>query len=188
MTDAQRARIVQVLWPQAPGPARSVWALLDGARDPAVYRLLLESRLEFLSLYRQPVAAALERVSPQMVELLPGHRFVDRLLDAAWGRSWGIFVTIDDASNLRHHLRKLLKVRDPAGRTLLFRYYDPRVLRTYLPTCRVDELEQVFGPIDAIVAEAEGGTAALRYTFDGLRLQMRMHPVREVEAAADARP
>lgn len=188
MTDEQRTRIVQALWPDGAGPARSVWALLDSARDPAIYRLLLESRLEFLGLYRPPVAPVLERVSPQMIELLPGHRFAARLLDAAWGRSWGIFITIDDASNLRHHLRKLLKVRDPRGRTLLFRYYDPRVLRTYLPTCRVDELEQVFGPIDAIVAEGEGGEVALRYTFDGVKLHTRAHPVNGVEAAAETAP
>ena len=79
-------------------------------------------------------------------------------------------------------------MRDPQGRTLLFRYYDPRVLRTYLPTCRADELEQIFGPIDALVAEAAGGEAALRYTFDGVKLHTRVQPVPGVDAAAEATP
>jgi len=34
---------------------------------------------------------------------------------------------------LRKHLRGFLRVRDEAGRRLIFRYYDPRVLRVYLP-------------------------------------------------------
>jgi hypothetical protein len=33
---------------------------------------------------------------------------------------------------------------------LLFRYYDPRVLRVYLPSCRPSELETVFGPVVSV--------------------------------------
>ena len=90
-----------------------------------------------------------------------------------WGKSWGIFVRIEDSSNLRYHLRTFLRVRDESGRNLLFRYYDPRVLRSYLPTCRADELKTVFGPIDTYIAESEDGQSLIEFRFDGSALQER---------------
>jgi hypothetical protein len=90
-----------------------------------------------------------------------------------WGESWGIFVRMNDPSNLRYHLRTFLRVRDEPGRTLLFRYYDPRVLRVYLPTCRPDELKAVFGPIDSYLTEGEDGQSVIEFEFDGSQLQER---------------
>ncbi len=63
----------QALWPAA-SRGQSVWAVLDCARSPAVYRALLESRLEFLCLYSGKLARELEVVAPHIVELLPQHR------------------------------------------------------------------------------------------------------------------
>ncbi|MDE2396868.1 MAG: DUF4123 domain-containing protein [Burkholderiales bacterium] len=166
MNAQQREAIVQALWPQAAARRRGVWGVLDCARDPWIYPALVESRLEFLCLYSGRLAPALERVAPQLVELHPGNRFTARWLDEGWGRSWGILVRIEDPSNLRHHLRKFLKVRDEQGRSLLFRYYDPRVLRAYLPTCTADELRALFGPIDSFLAETAAGDGLVEF---GLR-------------------
>ena len=121
----------------------------------------------------QVTARRLELAAPHMVELLPGHGFTDRLLDEGWGRSWGVFVTIPDPTILRRHLRRFLKVRDEAGRSLLFRFYDPRVLRVFLPTCRPDELAQLYGPITSYVAEGEKGATLLEFRYDGARLLTR---------------
>ena len=178
MTDKQHARTAQAaLWPTGGLPQPGVWAVLDCARDPSIYRALLESRLEFRCLYSGRLPAELERVAPQLVELLPGHRLADRLLTEAWGQSWGIFLKIGDPSALRHHLRKFLKVRDDDGRSLIFRYYDPRVLRTYLPTCRPDELETIFGPVAAFLTEDESGEALIEFSRQGGRLVDRRHRV-----------
>jgi hypothetical protein len=38
---------------------------------------------------------------------------------------------------------------------MVFRYYDPRVLRVYLPTCVTAELRTVFGPIECFWTESE---------------------------------
>jgi hypothetical protein len=71
---------------------------------------------------------------------------------------------------LRRHLKGLLMVKDYKGRRLLFRYYDPRVLRVYLPTCWPAELEAVFGPVKAYLLEgAEEGTV-VQYRVDDGRL------------------
>lgn len=58
---------------------------------------------------------------------------------------------------LRRHLRTLLRVRDEAGRTLMFRFYDPRVLRAYLPTCTSSEWQSVFGPVHQLICSAADG-------------------------------
>jgi len=71
---------------------------------------------------------------------------------------------------LRKHLREFLVVRDAAGRRLVFRYYDPRVLRVYLPTCTTDELRTVFGPIDTFWMEGEDPAEMVEFVFDGRKL------------------
>lgn len=184
MDAATRESITAALWPAGGRYPRSVWALLDLARDHRIRGILLESRLEFLCLYAGRLPRELEVVAPHMVELLPGHRLVHRLLEEGWGHSWGVFVTIQDPTNLRRHLRRLLKVRDEAGRSLLFRFYDPRVLRAYLPTCRTDELAQVFGPIASYLTEGEDGAAFIEFRFDGHRLLSSSTPLPRITAAA----
>ena len=173
--NARREAIERLLWPQQRGSSPlGVWALLDLARDPRIHAALIESRLEYLCLYEGRQAPVLEQAAPHMVELLPGHRLTARLLEEGWGDSWGVFLTVGDASNLRRHLRRFLKVRDEAGRSLLFRYYDPRVLRIYLPTCTPVELDVVFGPLATWVVEGEGGAGVIEFRrapTGGLRVQ-----------------
>ncbi len=46
---------------------------------------------------------------------------------------------------------------------LYFRYYDPRVMRVYLPTCNAQELAAMFGPIQFYVLEGEKPEEMLRF-------------------------
>ena len=87
-----------------------------------------------------------------------------------WGQSWGVFLRVKDPSNLRSHLRGFLRVKDESGRILLFRYYDPRVLRVYLPTCRPPELRTIFGPVSSYLVEDENGKGLIEFEFDGNQL------------------
>jgi hypothetical protein len=36
---------------------------------------------------------------------------------------------------------------------MIFRWYDPRVLRVYLPTCTENELDMLFGPLSSYFVE-----------------------------------
>jgi hypothetical protein len=45
----------------------------------------------------------------------------------------------------------------------MFRYYDPRVLRVYLPTCTSDELKTVYGPVQQYFAETDTGEGLTRF-------------------------
>jgi len=49
---------------------------------------------------------------------------------------------------------------------MLFRYYDPRVLRIYLPTCNAGELSTIFGPITGYIVEDADPWTLLRFSLD----------------------
>jgi hypothetical protein len=157
------------LWPR--GYARDVWMILDTARDPRSFGVLLESYLEYACLYAGYIPKALEAAAPYLVRLEYEDRRTRRLLDQAWGKSWGVFLKCDTRlESLRRHLRGFLTVRDPRGERMLFRYYDPRVLRVYLPTCTGEELRTLFGPIEIFWVEDEDPENIFRNGFDGTRL------------------
>lgn len=58
---------------------------------------------------------------------------------------------------LRLHFKKLLWVHDEQGRKLNFRFYNPRVLSVYLPTCTGEERRTVFGPVQEMICMERGG-------------------------------
>jgi hypothetical protein len=133
-----------------------VYAVLDGARDPRVHPLALGCGLPCACLYAGAIPRALAAVAPYAIRLERGHPFTHRLLDDAWGKSWGIFgTTAVDLEAVRRHLRRFLRVQREDGKTMLFRFYDPRVLRIYLPTCTAPELATFFGPFSRFVLEDE---------------------------------
>ena len=174
MVDAAfRDRVIAALWPPPSPAGLSVWAILDCARDERIYPALRTSALDYLCLFSGHLHHEVEAAAPHIIELGPDYRFTSRLIEMAWGQSWGVFLRTRDGANLRAHLRRFLRVRDESGRILMFRYYDPRVLRVYLPTCHVDELRTVFGSIDSFVVETEDGRGLIEFQLDGDELRER---------------
>ena len=169
--------MIDAIWPPSAAAQTTVWAILDGARDERIYAALRTSGLDYLCLYSGRLAPAMEAAAPYLVEIAPTYKFTSKLIEMSWGRSWGVFLKVGDASNLRPHLRRFLRVRDEAGRILLFRYYDPRVLRVYLPTCRIDELRMVFGPVSSYLVESEDGDSLIEFAFDGNQLREHRTPL-----------
>jgi hypothetical protein len=154
MTDQLVARIEEILWPD--GPRQNVWMIVDGARTVDVFRFLLACHLEYSCLYSGPLTPDLEMAAPYLVQLDHGYRDTHRLIQQAWGNSWGVLLRSETSlKKLRRHLREFLVVRDTKGTRMVFRYYDPRVLRVYLPTCVTAELRTVFGPIECFWTEGE---------------------------------
>lgn len=145
-------------------PTSALYAILDGARAPNIHRLVLNCGLTQSCLYAGKLPPELVEVAPYLVQLRPGAPATEQLLAAGWGKSWGIFVQSPAHPDaLRRHLRRFLKVKDASGKSLVFRYYDPRVLRVYLPTCTDDELDFLFGPVEQFFAESEDGGSMLAY-------------------------
>ncbi len=149
--------LLAAIFPPKGEDAPEVFAVLDGARDERIYTKVYESRLEVECLFAGELSYDLASAAPYLVRLSPEAEFTSWLL-GAWGGSLGIFAwSRAGIEAMRRHLRRILQVKDEAGKKLYFRYYDPRVLRLYLPTCTAAELHYVLGPMGRVLLEGEGG-------------------------------
>ena len=137
------------------------FAILDAARAGRVMRLLKSGGLEYRVLYEGEIDPLIAEVAPYVVMLPKKSPEVRRLGEDAWGNAWGVFLASRSSIDvLRRHLRIFLTVMTEKKKKLLFRYYDPRVLRPYLPSCTPAELQTFFGPIDQYVIEGEDPSQA----------------------------
>jgi hypothetical protein len=142
----------------------NVYAVLDGASAPDLLQALARHQPEYECLYRGELAPDMAEVAPYLIHLEPESEFADWVLTNGWGKHWGIFAIADeDLRAMRRHFRTFLIVYDSNGKPLYFRYYDPRVLRLYLPTCNADELKTVFGPVSCFILEGEDPDTLLRF-------------------------
>ncbi len=141
-----------------------LYAVLDAARDGAVLDLLRRAADQRASLY-EGASPEIERVGPFLVALPPESQLLEMLAIEAWGKSWGIFLRSETPfAEVRRHLRRFLTVALEDGKEYYFRFYDPRVLRHFLPSCTPEELAQFFGPIESIFGEDRDGAALLQFS------------------------
>jgi hypothetical protein len=106
------------------------------------------------SLFSGEGGQQLADVAPVIVELRQRSPFADQWL-GEWGNSVGILVEAPvPMARVREHLRTLTIVRYEREK-YFFRFYDPRVLRPYLPSCTRDEVSRFFGPMVAIYCEGD---------------------------------
>ena len=155
--------VTEKLWPQGHGTAqRQAYALLDGARDSRIELMVRQSGLPHCCLFAGPLSEKLSAAAPYLVQITPETRLFKELMTNAWSQAWGIFALADAGvtiEQLRKHFRALLRVRDEHGETLVFRYYDPRVLRAFIPTCNRHEADVLYGPVCAYALESAEGDA-----------------------------
>lgn len=141
-----------------------LFAILDAARDDRILQILAASGEEYQSLYTGLQGEILAPYAPYLVRLPADSTLLETLIAQGWGQSWGIYlVSAADWKALRKHFRAFLIVKSPENRPLYFRYYDPRVLRVYFPTCNVAGAQIMFGPVDAYLCENETSTTMLMF-------------------------
>ncbi len=152
-----------------PTPGRWL-VVLDAARSERVLPVLRASRAQHASLYDGWKAQELAEVAPYLAEVTEASPLWDALLGEPWGDAWGVWARSEAAfDDVRRHLRRFLRVQGEDGRRMLFRWYDPRVLRVYLPTCTADERRVFFGPVSAYVTEGDAPRSALRFVAEAPR-------------------
>jgi Domain of unknown function (DUF4123) len=158
----------------------NTFVVLDGASVPDLLdQLYADPAPEFVCLYRGELEPDIAEIAPYLVRLEPHTAFTDWVLTEGWSRHWGIFaLSRSGLKAVRTHFRKFLMVKDPEGKQLYFRFYDPRVLRIFLPTCARGELEMLFGPIARFFCEGDQPATALLYTLEALSLNTRKIPFR----------
>ena len=164
MPEAPLQQVLDALWPPALSPRMAVFAIVDGAQSERIYAAVRGTFLPKDCLYSGDLPWQLQMTAPYLVQLEREDRFTEFLIRAGWGNHWATFLRSDSGiRQVRRHLRDFLRVRDEAGRRLIFRYYDPRILRVYLPTCWPAELNTFFGPISAFITEGESPGEVLEF-------------------------
>ena len=176
----QRGTPNSLLFQDAAIGRNSIYMLVDAARDRRIYIRLMElgATVRARSLYQGDIGDHLAHVSPYLLPLREDQPECRWFAEAGFGQSWGVFIIAPVGfDELRRHLRKFNIVYRENGTPLVFRFYDPRVLRRFLPTCTPDELRRFFGPIESFLTETEEADALLRFTLRGDELIQTRLPV-----------
>jgi hypothetical protein len=134
-----------------------LYALLDACDEPAVpNRCQQMTEARAVSLYRGSAAVEFAHVAPYLAHLNSDD--IDWILSKLWSAPWGYFVIArSDLATLRTHFRHYLRVKLPDNTKVLFRFYDPRVVHTYLNASDHATTRQFFGPVRAL-GLAQAGT------------------------------
>jgi hypothetical protein len=159
MNSKERARFAQDLAILAASePDQHTFAILDAARSTSVFPAIEALAARRSSLLAETIAPELERASPFLVDIGPGDPLLETVLGEGWGDHWGVLLTSAyEHDFLVPHLRDIVRARTEDGADYFFRFYDPRVLRLYLPTCTAAELDTFFGPIARFLVEGQAG-------------------------------
>lgn len=150
-----------------------VFTILDGALVPKLPMRLYEMRPPNYCLFRsEELTPDIAEVAPYLITLTPNKPFTDWVLEESFGRNWGIFVHSPHSMiEMRRHFRSLFTVYNEEGNPMLFRFYDPRVLQTFLPTCNGGELKTFFGKVNTFFSEDGKGQNLLSFKLENNELK-----------------
>jgi hypothetical protein len=132
--------------------APNVLALVDSLTqsqdsDPKSDRLVK-------SMYSGKAAQQYRAIAPYLFTLTP--ELLDWIVAELAGQPWGFLFHAElDFKSVRRHFRNFITVMDPQGEKMLFRFYDPRVLKMFLETANEQENISFYGLNGKIVIPLE---------------------------------
>lgn len=144
-----------------------LYAVIDGAQ---AFELAFAARLmghPLYTLFSGDRAETMASVGPCLVALGEPSGFLERWIERHGKHAGVLFHSGAGVAEVHRHLRHVFVVTDEDGQEFFFRFYDPRVFRTFLPTCRERELREFFGPIAGWIVEADEPASFTKYTLDG---------------------
>lgn len=165
-------------------PGDILYSVVDAAKD---YRLALASR-DLLGEPLRPLfvdaPGHMDRVGPYLARIPCTNRYPDymKLWADRMGDNGGILLLSSAwPKAIWSHLRTIFKVCDEKGDLFYFRFYDPRVIRTYLPTCTAKECRAFFGPVRRIFVEGEAAGVMNQYHAGQAAVQIEEEPIESRE-------
>ncbi|MEO8649388.1 MAG: DUF4123 domain-containing protein [Acidobacteriota bacterium] len=148
-----------------------LYCVLDGASVPDLPKRLYQSQATSHCLFEGDLEPAMLHVAPFLVLLSPDNSITDWVFSNGLGKNWGIFIhSRTSLIDMEKHFSSLVNVYDERANSMIFRYYDPRVVRKYLPTCTARELEVFFGRTDAVFAENDDGESLNSFRVENNQL------------------
>jgi hypothetical protein len=146
-----------------------LYGVLDCAIDPALHEHVARLEPEQAACLFERVAPEVKRVSPHVVELAPADPLSKAWRAQGWGRNWGVlFSSLADLRTVKLRLKRFTQARLPDGSgPVLFRFWDPRVLRSYLPLLESADVPAWFTDIDRWIVPTEDGAGSIRFSNHG---------------------
>jgi hypothetical protein len=136
-----------------------LYAVIDSAHCPEAPGKLrtLGVEHEIVHHYRDAIPPVMEPQLPRVVRCEKKSEFVRWLFGEVWGKGWMVLaVSRAQLRTVARHLCRMLMVETEEGEELFFRFYDPDVLRPFVPTCTPEQVTLFYGPILRFVMEGEG--------------------------------
>lgn len=128
------------------------------------YKCLIKSKSED---ELESVAPYLFAINKQTVD------FSNWFFGVGWNKNWGVLLfsneSLDDVYN---HFCKYLIVTSDNKQDVYFRFFDPRVLRMFLPSANAQQLRAFFGPVSTFIVEDEDEGIVLKYSLFNDQLQI----------------
>ena len=151
--------------------AQTNYVLLDAARMDDKFDEAIALNPENECLFNGKGEEYFRPVSPFLFKYFKNDEFNKWVEYLGWGNSWGMFINTEvSLEELTKHFRKFLLVKTEEQRELFFRFYDPRVLRIFLPTCDAMQLKDFFGPVKVFGMESEDPEFAIQFELQNGKL------------------
>ena len=135
-----------------------VHAVIDGLVVPGIAERLRGAQLTgWDCLQRGAMTVEAAERAPYLAELGEASAFTDWLLGEATPAypGWGLLIiSMHPLLAVREHCRSIGEVILPNGERRAWRWYDPEVLHTALPTLLAGQLDELFGLGQSIVVPA----------------------------------
>jgi uncharacterized protein DUF4123 len=148
--------------------SQTLYAVLDACDEPRVPPKVHELGSRATTLYSGSMQENLWAIAPYLVQV--DENMLQWLRDNLWKEYWGIFVASGAGlAALRAHLRKFIVVTREDGASWYFRFYDPRVMASTLPTWDAVQIADFFGPVSTFgwVDPASGAVTLARAVHFG---------------------
>lgn len=172
------------------GALPALHAVVDAARCPEAWNFVRRAGDAARCLFTGEAVATFADAAPYLVALDATR--LDAWLAEAWGNAWGVLIhDAQPPAVLAEDLRRAFVARLPDGRRVLFRHYDPRVLRGFGAHASVEARWMFHRRIGRFVLESRAGEALVLdrpspQCVDGQRLEaldaaMRTHRAFPIE-------
>jgi hypothetical protein len=160
------------------------YAVLDAARLGESISDAKKLNVSHLSLYKGRPEEELSGVAPYLF-VIDGEQtyFQSWLSRNALGNSWGIYLATGvNIEVVNRHLRRFLMVQmEGTGEQVYFRFYDPRVLRVFLPIGDSQQLNELFGQvIHRFICEDEDPEFMMIFSLRNGQLHTERRPSIEI--------
>lgn len=156
-----RKKLEETLFPRR----TKTYCILDGAAIKDVPGRLYEMAPLHECLLRGELSPDMVHMAPYVALMVEGDDFSNWVIENAMGKNGSLFLnTRFSITEMRSHFRSLISVHTEDGRPLLFRFYDPRVFRKFLPTCDAEQVTTFFGKVDRFLVDSDEPDILLEYS------------------------